>query len=440
MSKGKSITLLTIISVLLAALLALTFIRFPVGAAKTYTSALGAIQLDYDMEGGVAYTLRLSEDNEEEVEDISQVIDTIEYRMNALGYSTYSVKAIKSTDKDVLDYEIRIEAKATETVDSDVAVAIATGEVSFYGGTSANPTEQILEDEEVVSGATYNGAVSMADGSASYQLTISFTSDAYDYLVDAIKTAKDAGNSYYLEIKLGDTVLLGGTSPINETYFTNRSLPITSSSEASARQMVLQVASGGLKYEYEIVSAEEITSPYGENIATNSAIIVGALFILLLAALVVLYKGFGIISALSILAFMLAEVWMLIAVPGIVLSIGGVVGIALALILAVYSISITASRVKQEYVYSDKTVKAAINKGFKQSLVPVISLNVIVGVVALAFFIFATGALRSFAITLGIGAVISVIASLVFARMFTALVLPLVKDKEKFLNVKKVEA
>jgi preprotein translocase subunit SecD len=204
--------------------------------------------------------------------------------------------------------------------------------------------------------------------------------------------------------------------------------------------MVLQVASGGLKYEYEIVSAEKITSPYGANIATNSAIVIGGLFVILLAMLIVLYKGFGIISALSILAFMLGEVWMLIAVPGVVLSLGGVIGIALALILAVYSIAITASRVKQEYVYSDKTVKAAINKGFKQSLVPVISLNVVVGVVALAFFIFATGALRGFAVTLGIGAVLSAISALVFARMFTALVLPLVKDKEKFLNVKKVEA
>jgi preprotein translocase subunit SecD len=440
MSKGKSITLLTIVSVLLAALLALTFIRFPVGAAKTYTSALGAIQLDYDMEGGVAYTLRLTEDNEEEVEDISQVINTIEYRMNALGYSTYTVKAVKSTDKDVLDYDVRVEVKATETVDSDIAVAIATGEVAFYGGTSANPTEQILEGKKVVNGATYNGAVSMTNGTAAYQLTISFTNVAYDYLVDAIKSAKDAGNSYYLEIKLGDTVLLGGTSPIDETYFMNGSLPITSSTEASARQMVLQVASGGLKYEYEIVSAEKITSPYGANIATNSAIVIGGLFVILLAMLIVLYKGFGIISALSILAFMLGEVWMLIAVPGVVLSLGGVIGIALALILAVYSIAITASRVKQEYVYSDKTVKAAINKGFKQSLVPVISLNVVVGVVALAFFIFATGALRGFAVTLGIGAVLSAISALVFARMFTALVLPLVKDKEKFLNVKKVEA
>jgi hypothetical protein len=45
-----------------------------------------------------------------------------------------------------------------------------------------------------------------------------------------------------------------------------------------------------------------------------------------------------------------------------------------------------------------------------------------------------------YVITLGVGAVISAICALVFTRMFTALILALVSDKEKFLNMKKVEA
>ena len=439
MSKGKSITLLSIIGVLLAALIALTFVQFPVGPVKNYASALGAIELDYDLEGGVAYVLELSEDNEEEVEDINQVIDTIEYRMTALGYQTYSVKAIKSTDKDVLDYDIRIEAKYNENLESDINVATAHGEIAFFGGTSANPTEQILEGENIVKGANYHGAVS-SGSTVYYQLSISFDDDAYAYIIDAISSAEEAGNSYYLEIKLGDTVLLPGSSAISEEAFFNRELYVTSPTEASAKQMALQVASGGLKYEYEIVSAEDISSPYGEDVAMKSAIAIGALFIILLVALILIYKGFGCIAALSTLVFMLAEVWMLIAIPGIVLSFGGVIGIALALILAVYSVIVTASRVKEEYVNSDKTVKAAINKGFKQSLVPVISINVVIGIIALCLFAFASGTLKCFAITLGVGAVISAICALVITRMFTALILALVNDKEKFLNMKKVEA
>ena len=114
MNKGKSITLLSIISVLMACVLVFTFMRFEVGV-KNYNSLLGAVELDYDLEGGVAYTLTLADDNEEEVGDnINAVIDTLENRLDQLGYGTYSVKAVKSTDESVEDYQIRIETKATE--------------------------------------------------------------------------------------------------------------------------------------------------------------------------------------------------------------------------------------------------------------------------------------------------------------------------------------
>lgn len=439
MSRGKSTTLLTIIGVVLAVLIALTFATFPVGEVSEYTSALGAIELDYDLEGGKAYTLKLSEENEEEVTDVNQVLDTLEYRLTALGYSAYSVKAVKSTDPAVLDYDIRIEVKETETVDSDIEVVAAFGEVAFYGGTSANPTEQILEGEKVVESANYLGAVTSGTTTA-YQMTIKFTDDAYAYIINAIEAAEVDGGSYYLEVKLGDQVLLSGSSAITASSFYNRLLYITSQNEAGAKQMALQVTSGGLAYQYEIDSVEDISSPYGEGVATKCAIAIGVLFLVLMVAIIVIYKGFGWISALSTLAFMLLEIWMLIAVPGIVLSLGGVVGIAAALLLAVYSMIITADRIKEEYSHSEKTVKAAINRGFQQSLVPVISVNVVVGIIAIALLAFTSGTVKCFAITLGIGAVISLISALLFTRMFTSLIMPLVKNKEKFLNMKKVEA
>ncbi len=439
MSKGKSTTLLTIIGILLAIVMVFTVVRFPLGEVKYYDPALSAIELDYDMEGGYAYTLKLSEDNEKDVEDIEKVINTLEYRLTALGYQTYSVKAIKSTDKDVLDYDIRIETKNTESLSSDMAVVTAHGKVAFYGGTSANPTTQILENETVVKDAKYEGAYSNGSEVA-YQASITFTDVAYDYLIAEINKAKEAGNSYYLEIKLGDTVLLSGASAITETYFNNRALFITSNSETSAMQMALQVASGGLEYLYEIDSQGAITSPYGENFDIKCLIAVSALLLIIFIALIVMYKGFGVVSALSTLIFILAEIWMLIAIPGVVLSFGGVIGIALAIILCAYSMVITAGRIKEEYSHSEKTAKAAINKGFKSSLVPVIAVNLIAGIIALSLFIFTSGTVKCFAITLGIGAVISAICSLVFTRMFTVLILAQLKNKEKFLSAKKVEA
>lgn len=436
MSKGKSITLLSIISVLLAIVLVLTFGQFKLDkeGIKSYASLFGAIELDYDLEGGTAYTLTLAKDNEEEVTDINSVIDVLDYRMSELGYGAYTIKAVKSADEDVLDYDIRIEAKETESLASDISVVTAYGTLHFYGGESASPTDEILTDVSVIKNAKYTGATTSDGTNTIYGVTLEFTNEGYDALIELIESAE---SSYYLEIKLGETVLLSGSSAISKDYFQNKTLAITSSSEASAKQMALQMKSGGLAYKYEIDATEKVTSPYGADVAKKCAIAILVLVILTLAVMVVLYRGFGIITALSTLMFILGEGWLLIGVPGIVLSIGGVVGIMGATLIAGLSMGILASRVKEEFINSQKTVKAAIKKAFKCSLVPTISVNVVCGLVALVLFAFADGLIKNFAITFGIGAVVSVISVLLFTRMFTTIILPIVNKKEKFIGFKR---
>lgn len=436
MSKKKSITLLSIVSVLVAFVLVMTFIRFPIGV-KNYNSVIGAIDLDYDLQGGTAYTLTLSEDNEKEIENIDDVIDTLEYRLSALGYNTYSIKALKSTDESVKDYDIRIATKDTDTLASDIAVVAAFGEVEFFGGTSANPTTEILEDVDVIESSKYVGSVSDTEKTY-YQVSISFTKAGYDGLMELINGAED-GSSYYLEIKLGDTVLLSGANAISESDFTKKTLNVYIGSESSAKQMALQIGTGGLAYQYEISDPVSVSSPYGKNLDTMSAIVIGTLVVVLMVALIVLYRGLGIIGSLSLLLFILIETLMLIAIPGIVLSIGGVIGIAFATVLTAIGIAYTLNTIKTEYANSERTVLAAIKKGFKDTLIPIINAGVVAGIIAILLFAFVNGTLRCFAITFGVGVVVGLIATLLFARMYTALILPIVANKEKFLKLERAE-
>ena len=437
MSKGKSITLLSIISVLLAIVLVLTFAQFRLDKAgiKSYASLLGAIELDYDLEGGTAYTLTLADDNEEEVTDINAVIDTLSYRMDQLGYGAYTIKAVKSTDKDVLDYDIRIETKANDTLASDISVVSAYGTLNFYGGSSANPTDEILTDVQVIKNAVYNGASIGSDGESTvYSVTLEFTEQGYDQLMELIESAE---SSYYLEIKLGDTVLLSGSSAISASYFQNKNLIVTSQSESSARQMALQMKSGGLAYKYDVTGGEKITSPYGDKVALKCCVAILSLVILTAVLMFLAYRGFGLVTALSLLVFILGEGWLLIGVPGIVLSIGGVIGIIVATVLFALSASILANRMKHEFVNSKKTAKASIKKAFEQALVPTISVNVVAGAVAIGLLAFASGVIKNFAVTFGIGVAVSLFTALVITRMFSVLIFAIVKNKEKFIGFKK---
>lgn len=444
MKKGKAITLLSIVCVLLAALFVMTFARFPVGVKDDYISIVGAIDLDYDMAGGVAYTLELDEDNDEEITDIDQVVETLESRMESLGYSVYSVTAIKPIVNGVeakdLDYQIRICVKNTESISSDIQTITAYGTVSFVGGESQNPTTEIFVDENAVESASYSGSGYDESGNELYQVGLTLTESAYNELMESIDAATANNASYYLGIKLGDAVVMDGSTAISKDAFSGRTVYITNQSEAGAKQLALQLSTGGLAYKFNGADKPmEITAPIGKTGAMMAGITVFALLVCSAIVFFVKYKGYGVVATLSLLTFILVETAMMIAVPGIVFSIGGIIGGILASILCADGLTMIVKRISEEGS-NGKTVKSAIKTGYKRALFPVLNTSVVSGIVALLLFAFTKGVIKTFAIAFGIGAVVSFLTTVLVSRMFTELILPLVKNKEKFLNIKREEA
>lgn len=444
MSKNKSLTLLIIVSVLMAIVLTMTFLRFPIGV-KDYNSAVGATELDYDMKGGLSYSLTLHDDTEEEVslDDTQEIVISIKERLDLLGHNTSIIKVIKNADKDVKDYGIRIEVKDTGTTDLDIKTATTFGKVKFFGGTEANPTTEILEDVEVIEDSAYLGQ--NQDGT--HALSLVLTDSGRKAILDAIGDE----TTYYLRITCGldgndeDVNLFNPSSAFDKTLLAdnNKELVLSSSSEQSAKQTALLLKHGGIEYRYEIANGGvgvEITSPFGEDVALKSMVAIITIVVVAIALLLVAYRGLGIMSALSFLLFILAETWLLIGVPGIIVNLGSIMGIISAIIVCVYALIYLLQKVKDDFANSEKTAKAAIKKGFADALLPTISLHVISGIVALTLFIFTKGLIKSFAITFGIGIIVSLIATLVFTRMFNALIFPLPKDKERFLRFKRKDS
>ena len=442
MSKGKSITLLSIISVIMAAFLALAFIRFPIGV-KDYNSLLGAIKLDYDMAGGVAYTLTIHEDNEKEVKNVDSVIDSIESRLDALGYTTYVVKPIENANKaeadqnnDIkTDKQIRIEVADSAEVDSAISAVVAYGDLKFYGGTSENPTTSIMEDIQFIKDASYYGQTENG-----HILTFELSEEGRTAILNEIADS----STYYLKMTCGvdehgdEIALINSQFDKSILDNNNHVLSLSVSSAESAKQMALLMTEGGIDYRYEISESVAITSPYGQDIGLKSVIAIVALVVVAIALIVLAYKGLSVMLSLAILAFILIEGWMLIAIPGVVVSMGSVAGIIASIIICILSLVVLAQRVKDEFATTEKTAKASITKGFNKAILPTVNLHVVSGMIVLTLFIFAKGFVKAFAITCGIGIVVSLLSCLVFTRMFNSLVLPLVKDKEKFLGFEKL--
>ncbi|MBO4594948.1 MAG: hypothetical protein J5697_04535, partial [Clostridia bacterium] len=186
-------------------------------------------------------------------------------------------------------------------------------------------------------------------------------------------------------------------------------------------------------------SGVEITSPFGN---VSVALIVSIVSVLMAAVVffTVKGKGYGIVALLTVLLITPIYLFMFVAIPGIVVNTGTLIGMLATAILLADGLTVTYKRICEEYE-SGKTVKASVKAGFKRSVTPSISVCIASVSVSVLIFLFTKGIIKGFAIAFGIGAVASLVATLLFIRMFTALLLSLVdsEKREKFLNLKREE-
>lgn len=436
MNKKKSIALLVVISVVLVVLAVLTFAQFrlPWNDTKIYSSFLGAIELDSDLEEGVAYELTLKEDISVEDTDIEpdEVVLTLERRLEALGYRGAQVTAYRADETE--NWSFRVEMRSSGTAADDIAVAARYGELEFTDGNGT-----YLFGSEMVAGARYISQTVQA--TTSYYVELRFTNEGIAALREAIAAGStdSEGNStsFTLTITLGDTQLFSST--LTEEYLSGNSLLITASDETTAQQLALQIDSGGLAYEYEVSDPMTVSPALGENAAALVFWACLAAFIVIVILAVSVYGGAGLISSVSAFLFVMLEIVMLIVVPGITLNMAGVVGILAALVLTADSMAIIMHRMREEFK-NGKTVKAAVKAAYRRSMLTITEIDAVLAVFSLVMFFLCGGYANCFAITFGIGVVISALVTMFFSQLLTYMALPLFKDKsEKFLKLRRAE-
>lgn len=442
MNKKKSIALLIVVSVVLVLLAVATFAQFRIpfykNGTRIYQSFLGAIELDGDLEPGVAYELTLKEDiatDDTADLDPEAVVKTLEYRLKALGYDAATVVAYREGETD--NYSFRVEMRASDTAADDIAVAARYGELEFKDGNGT-----YLFGREYVQSARYISQTVQA--TTSYYVELRFTNEGITALREAIAAGStdSEGNAtdFTLTITLGDSQLF--SAPLTEEALLQNSLLISgedgeSLTETTAQQFALQLNSGGLAYEYEISDPMETTPSLGEN-AKELVFWAGlAAMLLIIVAMIFAYGGFGLIAGVSLFFFVMMEIVMLILVPGITLNFAGVIGFFAAMLLTADSMVIIMHRVREEY-RNGKTAKAAIKTAYRRSWFTIVETNAVLAVFALLMFFIATGYVNCFAVTFGIGIVLSALITMFVSYLLTSMALPLFQEKsEKFLKLRR---
>ncbi|MBN1524638.1 MAG: protein translocase subunit SecD [Spirochaetales bacterium] len=172
---------------------------------------------------------------------------------------------------------------------------------------------------------------------------------------------------------------------------------------------------GALPVPLIIGNTSAVGASLGEDTIVNgmNAMIIGAL--LVLAFMLVYYKGAGFIANIALVSniFLLLT---LLSVTNFTLTLTSIAGIILTIGMAVDANVIIYERIKEEY-HLGKTPKAAVKAGFSRAFWTILDSNVTTFIAGIVLALFTKGSIQGFAFTLCVGIVTSFFTALFVSRI-----------------------
>ena len=137
-------------------------------------------------------------------------------------------------------------------------------------------------------------------------------------------------------------------------------------------------------------------------------------FVLVILTMLVVYKLTGINAVLALL-LNIVLVFGVLSMFGATLTLPGIAGIVLTIGMAVDANVLIFERIREE-LRSGRTVKSAVVAGFSKALSSIVDANATTMIAAIFLFMFGTGPIRGFAVTLSVGIVASLFTAVFISR------------------------
>ncbi|MEJ7618121.1 MAG: protein translocase subunit SecD [Pyrinomonadaceae bacterium] len=182
----------------------------------------------------------------------------------------------------------------------------------------------------------------------------------------------------------------------------------------SAKDLALTLRSGALParlvYQEERTVGPSLGADSIRSGVTASLVGLG----LVVTFMLVYYRGAGVNAVVALLLNMVMTMAALV-IFNATLTLPGIAGLILSIGMAVDSNVLIFERIREE-LRSGKTVASAIDQGFARAFVAIIDTHVTTIISSLFLFIFGTGPIRGFAVTLVLGLVANLFSAVYVSR------------------------
>ncbi|HMB60922.1 MAG TPA: protein translocase subunit SecD, partial [Xanthomonadales bacterium] len=359
---------------------------------------------------------------------LKQNITTLRNRVNEIGVAEPIIQQ-QGADRVVVQLpgvQDTVEAKkiigATATLEyravdeqNDAFTAAQTGRIPpesrLYSDNTGQPV--LLKKRLIVSGDQLIGASSGFDQqSGEPQVSVTLDGVGAKRMLDF--TRDNVGNRMavvYIEQKPGGkkTEEVISVAVVREPFGKRfQTTGLNSMSEAS--QLALLLRAGALAAPMEIVEERTVGPSLGaDNVEQGfKSVVIG--FVLVLILMAFYYRVFGLVADLALFTNLVLLV-SLLSMLGATLTMPGIAGIVLTVGMAVDANVLIFERIREE-LRNGNTPQASIRAGYDKAFSTIADANITTLIAAFVLFLFGTGPIKGFAVTLSLGIVTS---------MFTAI-------------------
>jgi len=407
--------------------------------------------LGLDLQGGLAVVLeaQTTADNPLDTNKMDQTVKIIQDRVNKLGVAepeiqrqgddqisvqlpgvTNQEEALQVIGKtasleffDVKDfgtaYNSEAEALAAAGVTSANDLPAGTEIIEWPSGTdttSASSSWYVVTAKPAVTGAMLKGATVGYDQNGRPKVNMEFNDEGTKAFAAITKTLADRAKITQQDQLLA--IVLDGkveSAPRVLEEIPDGSAEITGSfTMDEVKNLVLVLNTGSLPYDLVPVSQNSVGATLGQS-ALNQALLAGAIGLLLVMVfMIAYYRLLGVVASIALIIYGILFIGILNAI-GVTMTLPGIAGMILTLGMAVDANVLIFARMRDE-VGAGKTIGAATSAGFKKAFRAVFDCNMTTIITAVILFWAASGGIKGFALTLGVGVVLSMFTAVLVTR------------------------
>lgn len=421
MKKVKRNSVLTLIVFVIA--LALGTYTTVQGLGKHHIGKAENIILGLDLAGGVSITYEIEEDNPTE-QEINDTVDRLQQRADT--YSTDSNVYKEGSNR------ISIEIPGVTDANEILEDMGKPGALEFLDEDNYSKFAAGEEYEVVLSGSDIKNASASIDNSGTvkeYVVELAFNDEGTKKFAEA--TAANIGKPIYI-IYDGEIA----SAPIVQSEITGGSAVINGmEDDEEAERLAQTIRIGALPLTLKELRSNVVGATLGKD-ALSTSLKAGAIGMVIVAVIMIaVYLLPGVVSVFALIAYVVLT---LLCLNGLnaSLTLPGLAGIVLSIGMAVDANVIIFTRIKEE-IGAGATVKSAIDAGFNKALSAILDSNITTLIASVVLYIMGTGTIKGFALTLGIGIVLSMFTALFVTKNLLKAVYTLGLKNPKLYGSKK---